>query len=78
LAPGHGEMGKKEDVSLMRVYLEELRDQVAQHLKNGKSVDEIKRSVTMEKYRSWGNYQTYLPLNIEGMVRYIQSQRSPK
>jgi glyoxylase-like metal-dependent hydrolase (beta-lactamase superfamily II) len=78
LAPGHGELGKKEDVGLMRVYLEELRDQVAQQLKTGKSVDEIKRSVTMEKYRSWENYQNYLPLNIEGMVRYIQSQRSTK
>jgi glyoxylase-like metal-dependent hydrolase (beta-lactamase superfamily II) len=78
LAPGHGEMGKREDVGLMRVYLEELRDQVAQQLKTGKSVDEIKRSVTMEKYRGWGNYQSYLPLNIEGMVRYIQSQRNPK
>lgn len=78
LAPGHGELGKKEDVGLTRVYLEELREQVAQQLKTGKSVDEIKRSVTMEKYRGWGNYQSYLPLNIEGMVRYIQSQRSPK
>jgi glyoxylase-like metal-dependent hydrolase (beta-lactamase superfamily II) len=77
LAPGHGPLGKKEDVGLMRVYLEELRDQVAQQLKAGKSVDEIKRSVTMEKYRSWGSYQNYLPHNIEGMARYIQSQRIP-
>ncbi len=78
LAPGHGDLGKKEDVRSMRIYMEELRDQVAQHLRAGKSVDEIKQLVTMEKYSSWGNYQQYLPLNIEGVARQIQTQLSPR
>ena len=78
LAPGHGELGKKEDVRLMRIYLEELRDQVAQHVRAGKSIDEIKQLVTMEKYSSWGNYKQYLPLNIEGMARHVQTQLKPK
>ena len=78
LAPGHGALGKKEDARMMRLYLEELRDQVAEHLGAGKSVDEIKRLVTMEKYSSWGNFKQYLPLNIEGMARLLQTQRIPK
>ena len=78
LAPGHGELGKKEDVRSMRIYMEELRDQVAQHLRAGKSIDEIKHLVTMEKYSSWGNYKQYLPLNIEGMARHVQTQLNPK
>jgi glyoxylase-like metal-dependent hydrolase (beta-lactamase superfamily II) len=77
LAPGHGELGKKDDVRAMRVYLEELREQVAQYLRAGKSVDEIKQMVTMDKYAGWGNYKNYLPLNIEGMVRHIQAHRIP-
>ena len=55
--------------------MEELKNQVAAHLRDGKSVDEIKRLVKMEKYSRWGNYDTYLPLNIEGMVRHLQQQR---
>ena len=77
LAPGHGELGKKEDVRSIRIYLEELRDQVTQYLRAGKSVDEIKQLVTMDKYGSWGNYKNYLPLNIEGMARHIQAHRIP-
>ena len=78
LAPGHGALGQKEDARMMRLYLEELRDQVAEHLRAGKSVDEIKRLVTMEKYASWGNFKQYLPLNIEGMARLVQMQRIAK
>jgi len=74
LAPGHGELGKKEDVRAMRVYLEELRDQVAQQLQSGKSIDEIKQLVTMEKYASWDNFKQYLPLNIDGMARQVQAR----
>jgi len=62
----------------MRIYLEELRDQVAQHVRAGKSIDEIKQLVTMEKYSSWGNYKQYLPLNIEGMAKHVQTQGKPK
>ncbi|OGQ84418.1 MAG: hypothetical protein A3F90_18215 [Deltaproteobacteria bacterium RIFCSPLOWO2_12_FULL_60_19] len=77
LAPGHGPVGRKEHVRPMRQYMEDLKSQVAAHLKQGKSVDEIKQSVKMEKYRNWSSYDSYLPLNIEGMVRYLQ-QQGPK
>jgi glyoxylase-like metal-dependent hydrolase (beta-lactamase superfamily II) len=78
LAPGHGELGKKEDVRAMRVYLEELRDQVTQHLQAGKSIDEIKQLVTMEKYAGWENFKQYLPLNVEGMARHVQARLNAK
>ena len=77
LAPGHGGLGRKEDVRMIRSYLEELREQVLQNLRQGKSVEEIKQLVKMEKYSSWGNYQQYLPLNIEGMARHLQMHRGP-
>jgi len=77
LAPGHGALGKKEDVRAVRIYMEELREQVLKHVRDGKSVEEIKKLVNMEKYSGWGNYKNYLPLNIEGMARYLQSHRRP-
>ncbi len=78
LAPGHGQLGRKEDVRAVRNYIEELQQQVRPLLAQGKSPDEIKQLVKMEKYRSWGNYQEYLPLNIDGMIRYIQGERNAK
>ena len=77
LAPGHGGLGRKEDARMIRSYIEELRDQVLQYLRQGKSVEEIKQLVKMEKYSGWGNYKQYLPLNIEGMARHIQMHRVP-
>lgn len=78
LAPGHGELGRKEDVRAVRNYIEDLQQQVRPLWAQGKSPDEIKRLVKMEKYSHWGNYQAYLPLNIDGMIRYIQTQRNAK
>lgn len=77
LVPGHGELGKREDVRALRGYLEELREQVLGYLRDGKSVDEIKALVKMDKYSGWGDYKDYLPLNIEGMARHLQRHRAP-
>lgn len=77
LAPGHGELGRKENVRALRAYLEELREQVHGYLRDGKSVDEIKQLVKMDKYSGWGNYKNYLPLNIDGMARHLQMHRLP-
>lgn len=72
LVPGHGNVGGKEDVRMMRGYIEELKSEVAKHLRDGKSPDEIKQLVKMEKYRSWDSYDNYLPLNIDGMIRHLE------
>jgi len=77
LAPGHGALGRKEHVRMIRGYMEELRTQVLKYVREGRSLDEIKQLVKMEKYTNWGNYKTYLPLNIEGMHRHIQLHRRP-
>lgn len=77
LAPGHGPLGKKEDVRRFRNYMEELRSEVLRHLRQGKSVDEIKKLVKMGNYTNWDNYQSYLPLNIEGMARHLQMHLRP-
>jgi glyoxylase-like metal-dependent hydrolase (beta-lactamase superfamily II) len=76
LAPGHGELGGKADVRAVRTYLEQLEQQVRELIAQGKTVEEMKRSIKMEDYRGWANYQDYLPLNIEGMARQIQTQRA--
>ena len=74
LAPGHGDMGTKEHVRTHREYIEELRNQVEKQLQAGKSPEEIKILVTMDKYKHWQQYDAWRELNVEGMLRHLQSK----
>jgi len=71
LVGGHGPMGVKRDVGLGIAYLEELRAAVLNGLKAGKSVDELKREIKMEKYRDWAAYDSWRELNVQGMARHL-------
>jgi len=48
-----------------------LRAAVLKGLNAGESVDELKQSVKMEKYRTWAAYDQWRELNVQGMVRYL-------
>ena len=72
-APAHGNVGVKADATDARIYMEQLKTEVLAGLKEGKSVDDLKTDVTMNDYKDWGNYQNWLPLNIEGMARFLVS-----
>jgi glyoxylase-like metal-dependent hydrolase (beta-lactamase superfamily II) len=74
LAPGHGPLGTRADVTMFREYLQDLRAEVLRHARDGKSVDEMKQLVTLPKYAAWGPKE-WFPLNIEGMYRLVQANR---
>jgi glyoxylase-like metal-dependent hydrolase (beta-lactamase superfamily II) len=71
LVGGHGPMGLKRDVGEGIAYLEELRAEVLKGLKAGKTVDELKRDIKMEKYRDWAAYDSWRELNVQGMARHL-------
>ena len=75
LVPGHGPLGKKEHVTQFREYLEDLRGAVLAAAREGKSLDEMKQTIKLSKYESWGGYQQMFQLNIEGMHRLVQGNR---
>jgi glyoxylase-like metal-dependent hydrolase (beta-lactamase superfamily II) len=75
LVPGHGPLGNKQDVRAFREYLEDLRNQVLVLAREGKSVDEVKRTVNLDKYRNWAGFEQMSQLNIEGMYRLVQANR---
>jgi glyoxylase-like metal-dependent hydrolase (beta-lactamase superfamily II) len=77
LVPGHGPIGRKAHVAAFRGYLEDLRDQVTALAREGKSVDEVKRTVNLDKYKGWSGYEQMGQLNIEGMYRLVQANRRP-
>lgn len=75
LIPGHGPLGNKADATEHRQYLEALYDAVLQAARAGKTVDEMKQSIQLESYKHFGQYEEWLPLNIEGMYRQIGLHR---
>lgn len=75
LAPGHGALGTKEDVRAYRGYMEDLRAAVLEASRAGKSVDEMKQTIKLDKYKDWFRYEEFLPLNIEGMYRHVNMHR---
>jgi len=72
LIGGHGPVGNTQDVAAGLVYLEELRAEVLTGLKAGKTVDDLKTSVTMAKYKDWGSYDQWRELNVQGMARHLK------
>lgn len=78
LVPGHGAPGKKSDVKAQRVYIEELMAAVAAELKAGKSVDEIVKTVKMEKYKDWVMYKEWIEANVRGMAKWLKENKTWK
>ncbi len=69
--PGHGDVGTTADVAEHRQYLEDLHDAVAEGIAAGSSLEELQASVTMDAYSDWGNFEQWLPLNVEGMYNFL-------
>jgi glyoxylase-like metal-dependent hydrolase (beta-lactamase superfamily II) len=72
LVGGHGPVGTKQDVTDGLAYLEEMQAAVLKGLNAGKSVDELARTITMDEYKDWINYDEWRELNVRGMARYLQ------
>ena len=77
LVPGHGKLGNKDNVRQFREYLQDLRAAVTQMVRDGKSVEEAKKGITLPKYQNWTNYKESLELNIEGVYRLVSWTRRP-
>ncbi|CAD7848202.1 MAG: hypothetical protein [Olavius algarvensis Gamma 3 endosymbiont] len=72
LIGGHGPVGTKADVAAGLAYLENLRAAVLGGLKAGKTVEQLKAGIKMEKYKNWGAYDNWRALNVEGMARHLK------
>ncbi len=75
LAPGHGALGTKQDAADHGRYFQELYVAVLAAAREGKSLEEMQASIKMEDYKDWGQYEAWLPLNIEGIYRRVSLQR---
>jgi glyoxylase-like metal-dependent hydrolase (beta-lactamase superfamily II) len=75
LVPGHGPLGTKADAIDHRQYLEDLHDAVLQAVRAGRSLEEMKADITLDKYQDWSQYEEWRAMNIEGMYNQISLHR---
>ena len=75
LVPGHGQVGVKADAADHRAYHEDLYNAVLAAARDGQSLEEMQKSITLEAYKDWGQYDRWRRMNIEGMYRRIALQR---
>lgn len=64
LAPGHADMGTKADLAAYRGYFETLRAAVAAGIVEGRSVEELQRSIRLDSYSGWLRYDSRRESNI--------------
>jgi glyoxylase-like metal-dependent hydrolase (beta-lactamase superfamily II) len=72
--PGHGHVGTRASLVEHRQYREELRAAVAAGIAAGRTVDQLKQSVTMDKYKDWEFYQQWRADNVAGMFQILSAK----
>jgi glyoxylase-like metal-dependent hydrolase (beta-lactamase superfamily II) len=72
--PGHGHVGTRASLVAHRRYREELRAAVAAGIASGKTLDQLKQSVTMDAYKDWEFYQQWRADNVAGMYGILTAQ----
>ena len=76
LAPGHGGvLFAKKDVVEAREFFEDLRTEVRAGMAAGKSLEELQKMITLEKYRGWAYYDRLRTLNIAAAYTNLRSFR---
>jgi glyoxylase-like metal-dependent hydrolase (beta-lactamase superfamily II) len=76
LAGGHGgTLFTKADVTATRVYFEDLVAAVSAGIAAGQSLDDLKKSVLLEEYRGWVNYERLRANNVEAAYRNLKLYR---
>lgn len=71
--PGHGRPGRKAELAMNRTFFEELAAAVQQGLLEGREVEELKKSVTMERYAAWPGFAGARPGLVEAAVQNLRT-----
>ncbi len=75
LAPGHGALFEKSDVTDTREYFEDLVAAVSAGMAAGHSKEELMHTIRLDKYKDWVNYEHLLPDNIEAAYNNLKLYR---
>jgi len=73
VVPGHGSFGTTKIFDDSQRYYELLLERVGVMVREGKSLDQIKRDLRMPEYGDW-SYQERMPTNIEAAYRAVNGK----
>jgi glyoxylase-like metal-dependent hydrolase (beta-lactamase superfamily II) len=76
LAGGHGaSLFAKADVTATREFFEDLAGAVSAGMQAGRSLEELERDITLDKYRDWAHFERLRPYNIDAAYRNLKLYR---
>jgi len=70
VSTGHGPVGTWENIREWRVYFEKLREQVAEGIAAGRSLEQMQRNITMDEYSGWFGFD-WVDENVLGMYHFL-------
>jgi glyoxylase-like metal-dependent hydrolase (beta-lactamase superfamily II) len=71
--PGHGPIGKKDDVVAHRQYFEKLAERVAAGIAAGKTLEELQAAGIMAEYKGWIEYDEDNDINIANIYKTLSA-----
>lgn len=71
VAPGHHEIGTKQDVTNLRRYQQGLLKEVATRMTKGQSLAQMQKEIRFPEFKDLAHYDEWLPLNIAGVYRQL-------
>jgi cyclase len=77
VVPGHGSFGTTKIFDDSQRYYELLLERVGVMVREGKSLDQIKRELRMPEYAAW-SYQERMPSNVEAAYRAVLDGRGQR
>lgn len=75
ILPGHGRPGTKADVTMNRAFLEDISAAVSKGIAGGKTLEELKKTITLDKYSVWPNFANARPNHIEAAYTNLRDYR---
>jgi len=75
VAPGHGEVFDKAIVTETREYFEYLVAQVSAGIRSGRPLAELRESITLDRYKTWANYDRLRRMNVEAAYLNLTNQQ---
>jgi glyoxylase-like metal-dependent hydrolase (beta-lactamase superfamily II) len=72
---GHGRQGTKAEVTMNREFLEDVAAAVAKGMAEGKSLAELKKTITLDKYSAWPNFAANRETHIEAAYYNLRDYR---
>ena len=75
MPPGHGALFTKADVTEAREFFEELRREVSTGMAAGRSLEELQKTIALDRYKSWAFYERLRAANIAAAYQNLKTYR---